>query len=255
MIRFASLGSGSRGNASLVMAGDACIMVDCGFSVAETRRRLARLSVEPEQLTAIVVTHEHSDHASGVGRAARAFSVPVFATRGTARACVGRWGRNVDLRLIDSRAGLTLADVEVEAVTVPHDASEPCQFLFRHRGQCLGVLTDLGHVSELVAERYRSCDLLVLEANHDEKMLSAGPYPPALKARVGGAWGHLSNRQARRLLAGVDHGRLQQLVLAHLSEKNNTIDLAVAAVMDTGTLRAAVSVATQDGGLQWHRIY
>lgn len=254
MIRFASLGSGSRGNASLVMAGDACIMIDCGFSVVETRRRLDRLGVGPDALTAIVVTHEHSDHASGVGRAARAFSVPVYATRGTAKACAVRWGAGVDLKIIDSCATLALAGVDVEAVTVPHDASEPCQYLFRHGGRCLGVLTDLGHVSSLVAERYRSCDLLVLETNHDERMLSNGPYPPSLKARVGGAWGHLSNRQAQRLLAGVDHGRLQQLVLAHLSEKNNTEHLAVAAVMETVALRAAVSVASQDDGLQWHRI-
>ena len=255
MIRFASLGSGSRGNASLVMADDACIMLDCGFSVAETRRRLARLGVDPEAVTAIVVTHEHSDHASGVGRAARAFSVPVYATRGTAKSCAARWGRGVDLRLIDSGARLSLAGVDVEAVTVPHDASEPCQYLFRHRRQCLGVLTDLGHVSRLVADRYRRCDLLVLEANHDERMLRSGPYPPSLKARVGGAWGHLSNRQAQELLAGVDHGRLQQLVLAHLSEKNNTVELAVAAIMETAMLRAAVSVASQDEGLRWHTIF
>ncbi len=228
MLRFCSLGSGSRGNGTLVQAGDACILIDCGFSLKDLTRRLGDAGVGLDDLSAIVVTHEHADHAQGVMRASRASGAAVMATAGTWRGMRERPGRND--RVIVAEETFSVADVAVLPVTVPHDAREPVQFLFEHRARRLGVLTDLGHPSAHVIERFGACDGLLLEYNHDREMLAQGSYPPALKRRVGGAYGHLANAQASSLLAALAPERLQVLLAAHLSEQNNTRELAAAAV-------------------------
>jgi phosphoribosyl 1,2-cyclic phosphodiesterase len=219
-VRVASLGSGSRGNATLVAAGATKLLIDCGFSLREASRRLERLGVAPRELDAILVTHEHGDHASGVAALSRAHGVPVYATHGTHGS--GRLEACAELRRFNAGDDFRVGAVAVHSVPVPHDAREPCQFRLRSGDADLGILTDLGSVTAHVVERYRGCRTLVLEFNHDCAMLAAGDYPPALKRRVGGDWGHLNNRQACELLAALGEEGPEQLVVAHVSEKNNS---------------------------------
>lgn len=248
-MRFASLGSGSRGNGTLIESGDVCVLVDCGFTVRETERRLARLGRCPEDLSAILVTHEHTDHIKGVPPLVRKYGTPVYATHGT----VARGGLDTApcYREIRLHEPFRIADLEVRPVTVPHDAREPCQFVLASGGKTFGVLTDLGSITPFVSEQYRCCDALMLECNHDVGMLAGGPYPEMLKRRVGGAWGHLSNYQASAFLAGLDTGRLQHVVMAHISEKNNTQALARESVSGVLGETGALLTADQESGLDW----
>lgn len=250
MIRFASLGSGSEGNGMLVEAGDTCLLLDCGFTVKETVRRLARLGRAPEDVTGILVTHEHGDHLSGVGPLARRYGLPVWMTAGTAS--VDRVGELPVLHLLNSHEDFTIGAVTVRPFPVPHDAREPCQFVFRHQELSLGVLTDLGSTTPWIQRMLDGVDGLVLECNHDIAMLASGRYPDSLKARVGGNWGHLNNRQAAGLLASLERNRLQHLVAAHLSRENNAPALvaeALAPVLDG--YDATMTIACQDDGFGW----
>lgn len=248
-MRFASLGSGSRGNGTLVESGDTCLLIDCGFTVKETERRLARLGRSADDLSAVLVTHEHSDHIKGVGPLARKYGLSVYATHGTAQyeGMAGLPG----LCEVNTHDTFLIGDVEISAVAVPHDAREPCQYVFANRGRRLGLLTDLGSITPFVIEQYRDCDALVLEFNHDSDMLAVGPYPPSLKRRVGGDWGHLNNHQAAQLLSMVEQARLQHLVMAHISEKNNTVALAEQALGAVMTHCEAVLSADQEAGFDW----
>jgi phosphoribosyl 1,2-cyclic phosphodiesterase len=183
-----------------------------------------------------------------VAAVARRFGIPVFATAGTAKAA--RLDPTV-FTVLESERPVSVADIEVMPVTVPHDAREPCQFVFGHKGRRLGVLTDLGHVSKLVREQFSACDALVLECNHDERMLADGPYPYPLKRRVGGNHGHLSNAQAAELLAGVQISALQHLVAAHLSEQNNSPLKAREALSAVLGHERGLQVADQASGFGW----
>lgn len=249
-MRFASLGSGSRGNATLVESGSTLVMVDCGFSCRETEQRLARLGRSPEQLSGILVTHEHGDHLRGVPALARKYALPVWLSRGTALML----GEEVlpQRGYLDGHAGLSLGDLEVRPYTVPHDAREPCQFVFADGRHRLGLLTDTGRITAHIRECLDACDALLLECNHDSGLLAAGPYPAALKRRVGGPLGHLSNEQAASLLARIDTTRLQHVVAAHLSEQNNRPDLARNALADAlGCAARWIGIAGQEDGLRW----
>jgi len=217
-LTFASIGSGSKGNGTLVALENICVLVDCGFSLKETELRLQRLEMRPEQLSAILVTHEHSDHISGVGALARKYDLPVYLTAGTLRS--GRLGEVARHHIINSDGVFRLGSLAIQPVAVPHDAKEPVQYIFRSDKQILGILTDLGSITSHVIEHYRQCDALLLEANHCVQMLDTGPYPAHLKERVGGDWGHLSNQQMAILLRAMAKP-LKHLVLAHLSEQNN----------------------------------
>ncbi|MBB3048062.1 phosphoribosyl 1,2-cyclic phosphodiesterase [Litorivivens lipolytica] len=248
-MRFASLGSGSRGNGTLVESNNTCLLIDCGFTIKDTERRLARLGRRVDELNGILVTHEHSDHIKGVGPLARKYNLPVFASHGTA--LYEGLGNVAVLNEVNTHGTFTVGDIEVSAVAVPHDAREPCQYVFAHRDRRLGLLTDLGSITPFVVEQYRQCDALVLEFNHDIDMLAMGPYPPSLKRRVGGDWGHLNNRQAAQLLSMVEQARLQHVVMAHISEKNNTVALAEAALQTVLERSEAAISADQDGGFDW----
>lgn len=248
-MRFASLGSGSKGNATLVQAGETVVLVDCGFSVRETTRRLERFGLTPHQLDAILVTHEHSDHCSGVGALSRKFSIPVYMTHGTQSS--GRCDNCFQTLNFTFSQNFTVGALEVEAVAVPHDAKEPSQYRFFYNGKSLGVLTDLGSVTPHVVERYRGCDALMLELNHDQAMLRSGAYPHHLKRRVGGDWGHLNNAQAASLLEEIGHSGLRQLVVAHISENNNTRELAEQALMGVLPSLDCVVWADQASGFDW----
>lgn len=253
-MRFASLGSGSRGNATLIEAGATRVLLDCGFSVKELERRLAQLDVAADSLDAILVTHEHGDHIKGVGALARRYRLPVWMTDGTFRQ--GRVGNLPDRRRFTShQAPFSISDLEVAPYPVPHDAREPAQFVFCHAGQRLGILTDAGTVTPHVTETLQACDALVLECNHDTRMLADGPYPPALQARVGGRLGHLNNRQAALLLENLEHGRLRHLVAAHLSEKNNTPELVRGQLLSAvPQLEDRLNICAQDEISDWFEL-
>jgi len=248
-VRFASLGSGSRGNATLVQAGDTLLMVDCGFSLRETTRRMARLGVAPAQVQAILVTHEHSDHCAGVAGLSRRHAIPVYLTHGTAAS--GRCDGSHELRRINSDEVFRVGEIEVRAVAVPHDAAEPCQFRLGWRERHLGLLTDLGCITPHVVAHYSDCHSLLLEFNHDVGMLHAGSYPPALKRRVGGDLGHLSNDQAAALLRQIRAQALNNLVVAHISENNNSRELARDALASALDSLERVVWAAQVDGFDW----
>ena len=246
---FASLGSGSKGNATLVRSADTLLMVDCGFSMRETTRRLAALDVRPEQIDAILVTHEHSDHCAGVASLSRRFQIPVYLTHGTAG--TGRCDGSHRLLCFNSEDSFAIGSLQVKAVTVPHDAAEPCQYRLSSGGRSLGILTDLGSITPHVLDNYRDCHSLLLEFNHDLPMLQAGSYPPALKRRVGGDWGHLNNLQAAQLLRDLGAGRPGQLVVAHVSENNNSRQRAEEALLSVLDSLEGVVWAEQAGGFDW----
>jgi phosphoribosyl 1,2-cyclic phosphodiesterase len=248
-VQFASLGSGSKGNATLVRADDTLVMIDCGFSLRETIRRMARLQVEPRQLDAILVTHEHADHSSGVAALSRKFHIPVYLTHGTFS--TGRCDGSYDQRLFNCEDSFTIRSLSIKAVAVPHDAVEPCQYRLSWGEYTLGVLTDLGSITPHVIDNFRACHGLLLEFNHDLPMLLEGPYPPHLKQRVGGDWGHLNNLQAVELLRQIDCAALRHLVVAHISEKNNSRERAQSALLSVLDSLDGVIFAEQAGGFDW----
>ncbi len=248
-MQFASLGSGSKGNATVVRAGDTLVMIDCGFSLRETTRRLSRLGLDPAQLDAILVTHEHSDHSSGVAALSRKHQIPVYLTHGTAN--TGRCAGSFALTCFNCEDRFEVGQLQIKAVAVPHDAAEPCQYLLSWQHRTLGILTDLGSITPHVVENYQACDSLVLEFNHDLPMLQAGSYPPRLKRRVGGDWGHLNNLQAAQLLREIDGARLENLVVAHISENNNGREQAEQALLAVLGDLDKVVWAQQDSGFDW----
>lgn len=248
-LRFSSLGSGSKGNATLVESEHALLMIDCGFTIKETERRMALLGHHPQNITAILVTHEHGDHIKGVGPLARKYQLPVYLTHGTAQ-CEGL-GKLNTLHLINIQRRFKIADIDITPVAVPHDAREPCQFVFRHRNNILGILTDIGSITPFVIEQYQQCDALMLESNHCPEMLSLGPYPSTLKLRVGGQWGHLNNHQAANLLRYIEKDRLQHLVISHISEQNNTQALARDAITQIYGDDRPLVLADQHETLDW----
>lgn len=263
-MKFASLGSGSEGNALLVAAGtksicpgtrQTLVLMDCGFGLKDTLSRLARLGVSAEQLSGIVVTHEHGDHVGGVARLARKFNLPVWLTHGTLRSRPKIFADIAHLHEIDSHQAFAIGGIEIIPYPVPHDAAEPVQFVFNDGMRRLGVLTDVGCSTAYIEQTLSGCDALVLECNHDSGMLRDGDYPYHLKQRVGGRFGHLNNQDAAGILSRLDASRLQHLVAAHLSRKNNTAALAVRALSGALNCEASwVGVATQGEGFAWREI-
>ncbi len=252
-MRFASLGSGSEGNGLVVEADGTRVLLDCGFGLADCVARLARLKLDAGDLAGIVVTHEHADHIGGVGRLARKFGLPVWLTAGTRTMAQDLDG--VELRVIDSHAAFAVDGLEVQPYPVPHDAREPVQFVFGDGNRRLGVLTDAGVSTPHIEAMLAGVDALVLECNHDAAMLENGPYPPSLKRRVAGRFGHLENGQAAVLLGKLKHGRLQCAMAAHVSQKNNTRALAQAALAHALDCPADdIRVACQTTGFDWIRL-
>jgi phosphoribosyl 1,2-cyclic phosphodiesterase len=250
-VRFATLGSGSRGNATLVESPGVRLLVDLGFSLRETQRRLGVLGVEPGEVQALLLTHEHGDHGRGVAAFATRYGVPVWTTPGTWR---GLGSPEVPaLRLFSGHGGgIDLDGMRVLPYPVPHDAREPCQLVFEHAGRRLGMLTDAGSVTPHMRAVLTDCDALILECNHDPDLLRQGPYPPALQRRVAGGLGHLSNAQAAGLLDALPHAAIRALLLAHISEKNNRSDLVRAAIEGVSeSLAGRARLAGQDAPGPW----
>jgi phosphoribosyl 1,2-cyclic phosphodiesterase len=253
-LRFASLGSGSSGNGTLVERGRTRILMDCGFNIADTTERLARLGLAPRDLTALVVTHEHTDHLGGVPRFAKRHAIPVHLTRGTALSLPPDFPASL-VRFIDPHSAFEVQDLLVEPFPVPHDAREPVQYVFSDGAVRLGVVTDLGCTTAHVEEKLTGVDALVLECNHDLEMLERGSYPRPLKARIAGRLGHLHNGAAGGLLAHLDRSHLKHLIAAHLSQQNNTPELAVAALATAAGCESSwIGVASQESGFDWREI-
>lgn len=249
-MRFASLGSGSAGNGLVVEVGRTRLMLDCGFGLSDTVNRLARLSLLPADLAGIVITHEHSDHIGGAGRFARKYRLPVWMTAGTFS--MAQDMDHADVRMIDSHTLFEVGDMAVQPFPVPHDAREPVQFVFGDGAKCLGILTDVGCSTPHIEAMLTRMDALVLECNHDRTMLAQGAYPVGLKQRVGGRFGHLENSQSAELLGKLKHDKLQCVMAAHISRKNNTPALARRALAQV--LNCAddeVRVACQFAGFDW----
>lgn len=256
-MRFASLGSGSAGNATLVEVNHSRLLLDCGFSVREMVLRLQRLSLSPEQLTAIVVTHEHDDHARGAFKLAAKYALPIYLSYGTFKMCERYLPEKhtLHIEIIDSHTDFSIGDIGVSPFPVPHDAREPTQFTFTDGQSKLGILTDVGSSTPHIEQVLSGCDALMLECNHDRYMLEKGPYAKPLKDRVGGRLGHLDNQSAAQLLAKLDNAKLKHIVAAHLSEKNNTPKLAkeaLSAVLNCG--EDWIGIAEQVIGFDWRAI-
>jgi len=225
-VRVVALGSGSRGNATLVEFGATRLLVEAGLSARTLARRLEEVGVAPRSVSAVLLSHEHQDHAFGAERFSKLYEVPVVCTPETLAALdvsplhLGGW--------VSLRPGevLEIGDVRIDAFPVPHDAALPVGFALDGKGVRVGIVTDLGHATTLVAERLRGCQVLMVESNHDERMLQAGPYPWHLKQRIGGRMGHLSNDDTALLLERVADPECRAVILSHLSEKNNTPALA-----------------------------
>lgn len=251
-MRFASLGSGSRGNALLVEAGATRLLLDCGFGPRDIAIKLGRLGLSPNDLSGILVTHEHSDHVAGAYKLAMRHCLAVWMTHGTYAAAPRGQGEMPKIMLVDSHQPFQVGDLELHPFPVPHDAREPVQYVFSDGRHRLGVVTDLGSSTPHLERVLTACDALVLECNHDAEMLQRGVYPAHLKRRIAGRFGHLDNEASASLLAALDTGKLQHLIAAHLSQQNNTPALAQAALAEVlGCSAAWVGVADQEEGFGW----
>jgi phosphoribosyl 1,2-cyclic phosphodiesterase len=224
-MKFCVLGSGSRGNCTFIEEGKTRILIDAGFSGKEIARRLASINRSPEQLSALLVTHEHNDHIAGVGVLSRRFKLPVYANPGTHRAAQTKLGKLFALREFSTGGRFVLDDLEIHPFAVSHDTADPVGFIVKGGGHSVGYCTDTGRVTKLMEHLLGHCHGLILEANHDPQMLQDGPYPLPLKQRVRSGRGHLANGDAASFIRGLPGGSLRALVLAHLSETNNHPDL------------------------------
>jgi phosphoribosyl 1,2-cyclic phosphodiesterase len=222
-VRFASLGSGSKGNATVIDSGNTRVLIDCGFNRKHTRLRLQELTLDITDLDAILVSHEHSDHAKGVALICESINKPFYATYGTARAA--GWLDHPLWCCIDGHDLFSINDLNIKTVVVPHDSQEPVQFVVSNDKFKVGVLSDLGSLTPHVIEAYQNCHGLLIEANHDLQLLQQGSYPPSLKRRVAGDYGHLNNQQSAALLSKLVWPGVQHVLASHISDKNNRLEL------------------------------
>jgi phosphoribosyl 1,2-cyclic phosphodiesterase len=258
VIRFRSLGSGSGGNATVVEAAAGItstrILVDAGFSLRELEARLARAGLAAADIDAVFVTHEHGDHIGCAVAFAGKHDLPLWMSRGTWRA-IGSPAAPAGLRFARDGEVIAVGDLELQPFTVAHDAAEPLQLCCTDGQARLGVLTDLGSITTHMLECLVGCGALILECNHDAAMLAASRYPPSLKARIGGRFGHLSNDTAAEILAHCMNPRLMHVVAAHLSRENNRPAIARAALAAClGGDADAVVVADPANGFDWLRL-
>jgi phosphoribosyl 1,2-cyclic phosphodiesterase len=257
VLRFASLGSGSSGNCLVAEAAGTVVMIDCGMSLTETERRLERAGLQPGQVKAILVTHEHGDHGGGVFDFAAAHGATVYCTHGTLSAlkAEGKALEGVRVTIINGRQGFFHDGMQVMPFTVPHDAREPVQYVLSDGAAKLGVLTDIGISTAHVERTLSGLDALVLECNYDRDLLWRGSYPRWLKERIAGPFGHMDNLDTERLLGALDRSRLKHVIGAHLSRENNRPELARAALSRAlGCEEEWVGLASQDDGFSWRSI-
>ena len=242
------LGSGSNGNAILIECDGSRILVDCGFGTRTLASRLRAIGVEPASIEGCLVTHEHHDHVRGAGAAAKRWGWGVYATRGTARAPELA---KTAVHTFDPGMTVEFPTMTAESVATPHDASQSVGFVVTSRstGARAGLFYDMGHVSRAIAKSCEALDILVLESNHDDDMLRYGPYPPWLQRRIASRWGHLSNHEACAFARSSATRGLNHLVLAHLSEQNNSARVAMTAMktaLARSRFRGTLTPAKQD---------
>ena len=241
------LASGSKGNAIFVSDGSTSILVDAGLSGIEIERRLKSRGLCPEDLDAILVSHEHTDHIQGVGVLSRRFNLPVYINGKTQKAATSQLGDVYELKTFECGSTFMIENVTIHPFSVSHDAKDPAGFTLSQNSTKIGIATDLGIATSIVKNHLKACALLILEANHDADMLTNGPYPWPLKQRIKSRTGHLSNEAAKDLLKEVQHDRLAHVMLAHLSEINNTPQKALSEVSQAITrCNAQIDVARQD---------
>jgi phosphoribosyl 1,2-cyclic phosphodiesterase len=249
-VRLTILGSGSGGNCAYIETDETRILIDAGFSLRQIRARLASIGRTPESLTGILVTHEHSDHIQGLATLCEACHIPVYCNRPTLEAVEFKHETKFDSRLFITGASFELGDISVETFTIPHDAQDPVGFMLRTPEGNIGFLTDLGHTTKLVLERVRGANVLVLEANHDVKMLQDCPHRPwSLKQRILSRHGHLSNEAAADTAEQIMSAELYHLYLGHLSRQCNKPELAMETVRQRlqhiGATHVALEVTSQ----------
>jgi phosphoribosyl 1,2-cyclic phosphodiesterase len=240
---FQVLASGSKGNATLVCSERTRILVDAGLSAKELIRRLDQSPVKPNQINGLVLSHEHQDHVRGSGTLSRRYDFPVFLSRGTLENLPSQVGTLPHRQIFQSGSSFLVGDLSIHPFAISHDAGEPAGFVIEHEGCRLGICTDLGIATELVKARLAGCHGLVLEANHDMRLLIEGPYPWELKQRIRSRHGHLSNEDSFNLLEILYHPHLSAVVFAHLSEVNNNPQLVA---------ESALSLKLKD---QWSNVH
>ena len=243
------LASGSRGNAVFVSDGSTSILVDAGLSGIEIERRLKSRGLCLRDIDAILVSHEHGDHIQGAGVLSRRFHLPLYINFKTFQVAARRLGKIHDslLNRFECGAGFMINTLNIRPFSLSHDAADPAGFTINQNGQKIGIATDLGIATSVVKNHLKDCAILVLEANHDPGMLMNGPYPWPLKQRVRSRVGHLSNEESGTLLDEIKHDGLMHVILAHLSEANNTPEKALSVVEEAmNHCKARVTVARQD---------
>jgi len=258
MLRFKSLGSGSSGNATLVEAQSGAnttrLLIDCGLRLRDLEARLIEAGTRPDALDAIFITHEHGDHIGCARSFVKRYATPMWMSQGTWLAIANDAWAPYQHLLNVARDGVAIEVGALQAMpfTVPHDAREPLQLRCTDGDRHLGIVTDLGHASQHVVNALQGCHALMLEANHDPDLLEQSAYPSFLKQRVAGPWGHLANHAAAGLLAQIKHTHLSRVIAAHLSERNNTPELARASL--SGALGCApldIDVSDPLEGMAW----
>ncbi len=245
------LGSGSRGNSILLETAEARVLVDAGFSGRQIERRLSAIGVPPDTISALVITHEHQDHTRGMGVFSRRWKIPIYIARATAASCSALLKGDEEIHFYRAGKPIDLGDLRVEPFLTCHDAIDPVAVTVRQRssGLKVGIATDLGTPTFAVRHALRRCQLLVLEANHDDIMLRTGPYPWSVKNRIASRHGHLSNRAAAHLGVELLHPSLAGVVLAHLSQECNQPQLAsdvIGQALERKGFRGILRVADQD---------
>ncbi len=249
-MRFASLGSGSSGNATIIQIENTTVLLDCGFSCKETVSRLQRLQIDPNSITAIIVTHEHNDHISGVGAFSRKFNVPVWMNYGTYRS--KKIGKLTELNLFNPHQDFYINELQLTPIIVPHDAKEAVQFIFSYQHKKLAIMTDLGSITHHIRRSLTNIDAIIVEANHDYEMLWSGSYQQNLKYRVSGNYGHLNNEQSAQLISQLDTSALQYLIAGHLSGENNSVDKVKNTFLKIlGELPKQFETVNQSEGFSW----
>ena len=258
-LRFSSLGSGSQGNCTVIQSEHTTILVDCGLSTKKVKSQLGQRGIALASVDALFVTHRHTDHMGGIGRLQRAIGVPTYASAGTV---FGQYrnGNRPDkdiegdlVEIIADGTSVRVGEITIRAHTVPHDCIEPLQYTFEASGVSLGVLTDIGHIPARLAGIYGNCDGIFLESNHDYEMLMAGEYPESLKQRVASDLGHLNNQQTYSFLNQWSE-RMQQVVIGHVSEKNNSLEL-LENLYSKAPFRSRMTIANQSYGCDWVELH
>lgn len=225
-MRFSVLGSGSRGNAVYIESGKSSLLIDAGFSGKELQKRMETVGRSLANVNAICVTHEHNDHICGAGVISRRYDIPVVINQGTLEVASSKMGKLFETKIFSAGDSFQIGELEIRSFCISHDTADPVGYVVSDGNKRLGYLTDTGKVSHLMARRLLSCQGVILEFNHDLEMLKYGPYPLPLQQRVRSSRGHLSNDDAADFLTDLLEGEIREVVLAHLSEKNNTVELA-----------------------------